>query len=132
VLGDVDEPACAEPPGRDEQMGRHREEAEDSESLADAIGAAGHDEGEAPDRDPPPTRRGWEEGPVAKKPARGGVGDVVGGEAEALDPQQRLAGARRGQRALDQPGGVQVVLRDFEVELHGASVSRPIGICRAP
>ncbi|MNP50540.1 hypothetical protein D3C76_1448100 [compost metagenome] len=76
-------------------MAGHGIEAE--EALADFQPRAVrlHHLGEAPDRDDAhpflPRRK---ELPIAHRLAQGGIGDVVGGEGEAVDTQQRLPFAK--------------------------------------
>ena len=91
MRGGVREPGVADPVGGDNEVGGHGEVAEDAHSRLDAVGRARDDLGEAPHRDPAPSGLRGEELPVAQHVSQHGVGDVVGGQAKALDAQERLA-----------------------------------------
>src|SRR6185312_3443181 len=70
---------------------------------------------EPPYRHPSPALSGREEAPVGHRLAELGVGDVVGGEPEGLDGEQRLPRPGRGRRGVLEAALVQVGPRDQEV-----------------
>ena len=105
--------------GPHDEMGRHRQVAVD----ALAFGQRGHGRPRhvraAPDGNAPPAGLGREEVPVAHRVARDGVGDVVRGEREAVDPELDLARSELGERLLGEAGAPQVVAANFEARGRG-------------
>ena len=117
----VDEAALVDPVGRDHEVPRHREVAEHAHPFGNVVAGRADDIAEAPHRDPAPAGLGGEEVPVRHRVAEHAVGDVVRGQAERVDAQQRLAGLEVGDiGTVVDPALVEVVAAYEEV--HGASI----------
>lgn len=117
VLAGVDEAAAADLRRRDQQVAGHRIVAIEALARFDPRAARGKHLGEAPDRDDAQPLAGREELPVAQGIAEGGIGDVVGGQGELADRQQRLAFRQRlrgGQVARTQGGGGELATLDHD------------------
>ncbi len=117
MLAGVDEAAAADLRRRDQQVAGHRIVAIEALARFDPRAARGKHLGEAPDRDDAQPLAGREELPVAQGIAEGGIGDVVGGQGELADRQQRLAFRQRlrgGQVARTQGGGGELATLDHD------------------
>ena len=79
----------------------------DTQSHGGALLAA-LDLGEPPHRHPAPTVLGGEEVPVGHRLAHHRVGDVVGGQPEAVDRQQRQARIQLGRLRLGNAAHAQI------------------------
>ena len=91
VLGHVTEALVVEAARLDHQLGRHRQVAENPTALG-RVGAAALDHPpEAPDRHPAPGSSARKKSQYCEHVAEHAVGDVVGGQPEALDRQAGLA-----------------------------------------
>ncbi len=113
----VPEPAGVGGRGHDEVRGR-RQVAVHPRAALEALGPALAHLGEAPHRHPPPALRGGEEVPVGHGVAEHRIGDVVGGQAEAVDLQQRLTLVQLGRLGARRPRRPDVAAVDEEVR-HG-------------
>jgi hypothetical protein len=116
VRGDVGEAVLADAVGPDHEVGRGREVPVHPPAGREPVVLGGGDVGKAPDRDPPPPGLGREEVPVVHRVAEDGVGDVVGGQAEARDLEQRFTLSGLRWLTLDEAGRVQIFPADLEVD----------------
>ena len=117
MRGTVDDSRSGRHARLDQQVARHREEAEAASSVCDP-GMRGRDHvAEAHRRDPPPAVPGRKETPVAEHVSGERVGDVVCGEREAVDSEQHLARPGIGGSVrVDEAVLVPVLLVHDEVE----------------
>jgi hypothetical protein len=115
----VPEAALVHPAGAHQQVAPGWQVAIEAAAGLDAVDPGGDDLGEAPERDDAPAGAGGEELPVAEGVAERGVSDVVGGEADPVDPQQRLTVPDLRNRLVDQVGGRQVIAGDEQVPAVG-------------
>ena len=104
--------------GCDDQMRGHRKIAEQPLTLGNAGMPRGDHIAESPDRNDAEAVGRRKQLPVFQLVAEHGIGDVVGGERKAIDPdQQRAVGqlGRIGQPRLDQLALLQIVACDDEI-----------------
>ena len=102
----------------DHEMGGHREIAEQALARFDVRMLGDEHLAKAPHRDVAEAGGRRKQLPVFQLIAENRIGDVVGGEGEAIDPQQQRFGRQRigiGQMQLDGPALLQIVARDDEV-----------------
>jgi hypothetical protein len=122
--GRVGEPPVVEATRGDDELVGQREVAVDPGALGHARSGRLDHVAEAPHRDPAPRHtvllHPREAVPVAHEVAVDGVGDVVGGHPEGVDPQSGLAGEEGNRRMGDRPHVVEV--GPVDVELHGCSL----------
>jgi len=114
----VAQAAFADVAGLDHQMRRHRKIAEQAFALGDARMARGDDVAESPHRDVAETFGRRKQLPVFQLVAEHRIGDIVGGEREAIDLDQQgvvrqLAGV--GQFPLDESALLQIVACNGEI-----------------
>ena len=104
----ITEATGVDPAGLDEQVTRRR--VVPVQPIADfhTVGARLRNFGESPQRHQPPTRTGREELPVAKRVAEHRVGDVVRGQPDTINAQQRFAVTNRRCSVMQQFGVRQV------------------------
>ena len=113
----VHDAAVVDPAHRDHQLLRHGQEAVDPGPRGDVVVARLHHLCEPPHRHPPPRVLCGEEVPVLEHVADHGVGDVVGGEGERLDPEPGLPLVQRCGGDVHHPRPVEVRAVDLQVHV---------------
>ena len=121
MRADVDEVGLAGPVGPHEEVIGGWQVAEYAGPLRHPIRLARGDVGEPPDGHVRPVPLCRKEVPVAHRIAHQRVGDVVRGEAEAVDAEQHLAVGEIGRLGVFEAGLVEVVFADLEVDLGSLS-----------
>jgi hypothetical protein len=124
VRSGVDEPLFVDPVGVHHQVARGRQVAVHALALLDFFAGGRRDGRETPDRHPRPAVLSREKVPVVHRVAHYRIRDVVRGEAEGIDGQQRLPGLELGGLGVLEADLVQVVALDLEVD--GSSLMSPI------
>jgi hypothetical protein len=122
--------SLADVAGLDRKMRRHREIAKQAFTLRDARMLGGDHVAKAPHRDVAKTFGRRKQLPIFQLVAERGVGDVVGGESEAIDLHQQRVGGQRvriGQQRLDQLALLKIISGDDEIGCLHVSIQALFG-----
>ena len=128
MRGDIGERLCAGLFGCDDKVIGHGQIAIKPGANGQARGPAFADMGRAPDGHDALTRlAGGKKLPIFQDIPGCGIGDVIGGEGEALDGQAGLALAQSGIGSAGQMGAADIGLIDENALHAGATFG---GVCR--